>query len=50
MGKPENTLVIPDDFLFELTNEEFANLRSQFVTSSCVSQNAILSMQHLGGI
>jgi len=24
----------PDDFMFELTNEEFANLRSQFVTSS----------------
>ena len=24
----------PDDFMFELTDEEFANLRSQFVTSS----------------
>lgn len=24
----------PDDFMFELTNEEFANLRSQIVTSS----------------
>ncbi|HYW94611.1 MAG TPA: ORF6N domain-containing protein [Bacteroidales bacterium] len=24
----------PADFLFELTNEEYANLRSQFVTSS----------------
>lgn len=24
----------PDDFMFELTNEEFANLRSQFVASS----------------
>jgi hypothetical protein len=24
----------PDDFMFELTKEEFDNLRSQFVTSS----------------
>ena len=24
----------PEDFMFELTNQEFANLRSQFVTSS----------------
>jgi len=24
----------PDDFMFELTDEEFANLRSQIVTSS----------------
>jgi hypothetical protein len=24
----------PDDFMFELNNQEFANLRSQFVTSS----------------
>ena len=24
----------PEDFMFELTNEEFSNLRSQFVTSS----------------
>ncbi|MCF6358024.1 MAG: ORF6N domain-containing protein [Draconibacterium sp.] len=25
---------LPDDFMFELTKEEFSNLRSQFVTSS----------------
>jgi hypothetical protein len=25
----------PGDFMFELTKEEFDNLRSQFVTSSC---------------
>jgi len=24
----------PEDFMFELSNEEFANLRSQFVTSN----------------
>ena len=24
----------PDDFLFQLTNQEFTNLRSQFVTSN----------------
>jgi hypothetical protein len=24
----------PEDFMFELTKEEFGNLRSQFVTSS----------------
>ncbi len=24
----------PDDFMFQLTRDEFANLRSQFVTSS----------------
>jgi hypothetical protein len=25
----------PDDFMFQLTREEFSNLRSQFATSSC---------------
>jgi hypothetical protein len=24
----------PDDFMFQLTNQEFVNLKSQFVTSS----------------
>lgn len=40
----------PDDFMFELYQDELANLRSQFVTSSCISQNAIPSKQHLGSI
>ena len=30
----KNRSRFPDDFMFELTKEEFANLRSQFVTSS----------------
>jgi hypothetical protein len=29
-----NRLRFPDDFMFQLTSEEFANLKSQFVTSS----------------
>jgi hypothetical protein len=29
-----NTSRFPEDFMFELTTEEFANLRSQFATSS----------------
>jgi len=29
-----NSERFPDDFMFELTNHEFSNLRSQFVTSS----------------
>ena len=29
-----NTDRFPEDFMFELSNEEFTNLRSQFVTSS----------------
>ena len=29
-----NIYRFPDDFMFELTTEEFTNLRSQFVTSS----------------
>ena len=29
-----NTKRFPLDFMFQLTNEEFTNLRSQFVTSS----------------
>jgi hypothetical protein len=30
-----NIARFPEDFMFELKKDEFANLRSQFVTSSC---------------
>ena len=36
----KNRSRFPDDFMFELTKEEFANLRSQFVTSSSLQMNA----------
>ncbi len=31
----------PSDFMFELTHQESANLRSQFVTSSCGNRNGV---------
>jgi hypothetical protein len=32
--KPKALVRFPDDFMFQLTREEFRNLKSQFVTSS----------------
>lgn len=36
-----NSERFPEDFMFQLTQEEFANLRLQFGTSSSISQNVI---------
>jgi hypothetical protein len=38
----------PDDFMFELTNEEFSNLRSQFVTSSWSGQRSSIRIHGAG--
>jgi hypothetical protein len=35
----------PEDFMFQLTAEEFANLRSQFVTSSSLASRSQISAQ-----
>lgn len=40
----------PEDFMFQLSEDEFNNLKSQFATSSCESQNAIPFKHHLSGI
>lgn len=32
--KDKNELMVPEDFMFQLTKEEFENLKSQSTTSS----------------
>jgi hypothetical protein len=43
-----NTKRFPEDFMFELTKEEFTNWRSQFVTSNRDKKGLLYSVQPYG--